>query len=285
MPSSVLAAVLAATADEGRAKPPVPAIAAADGGWAAERGGYRQPAACRAFGSGGTVCMFAMAIGIALWVPHSPVARIMPSAPLAVTFELAPVASAPPAQPVDVPPGPERHEQEASSEARPKAEPKTVDLPIPIVPLRSISGAPPPAPSDRAAEQASADAPAVERTTAPPVVPNPGAAVAARVTSASAEQAALANWQSRLLGHLKRVLRYPRQARSGRQEGVALVTATVDRQGKVLSARLNRGSGYPMLDSEAVATVRRASPVPPPTEEIRGDPVVVTIPIQFSLRG
>ncbi|MGN8000186.1 energy transducer TonB family protein [Sphingomonas sp. 22176] len=108
--------------------------------------------------------------------------------------------------------------------------------------------------------------------------------VGPRTNSASTAQVALANWQSELLGHLKRFLRYPRPSQSAREEGIAKVTITVDRQGQVLGARLARGSGYPMLDGEAVAMMRRGSPVPPPGADIPGDPVIVTIPILFSLR-
>lgn len=241
-----------------------------------ERSGYQQPVVCRTFGSIGTFCLFAVAIGILLWIPHSPVARIAPAAPLAVTFELAPAPSAPPAPPVDVPAGPVQQEQEASRTAEAKAEPKPVELLLPIVPSPPTVSVP--------VDQASSDTRPVERTTAPPAMPDPGVTAAARVASASAERAALANWQSRLLGHLKAHLRFPRQAERSRQEGVALVSVTVDRQGRVLNARIDRGSGYPVLDGEALATVRRGSPVPPPTADIRGDPVTVTIPIQFALR-
>jgi protein TonB len=219
-------------------------------------------------------------IGIALWIPRSPLVQVAPSAPLAVTFELAPAPAAPPTPPAEVPPGEVQHEQEASSTAEQQPLPRPIDVPLPVLPAK-------PANTEAAArsdEQASTDARAVQRTTAPPALPDQNMRVAARVPSASAERAALASWQSQLLGHLKGFLRYPRRAQSSRQEGVALVSVTVDRQGQVLGARIDRGSGYPALDSEAVLTVRRGSPVPPPTADIRGDPVTVTIPIQFALR-
>lgn len=241
-----------------------------------ERSGYRQSAACRTFGSTGTFCLFGIAVGILLWIPHSPIGRVVPAAPLAVTFELAPAPSAPSAPPVDLPAGLVQREQEASRAAEAKMEPKPVDIVLPEVPLQS--------PAAAQTKQASPDTRPVERTTAPPAMPNPGATVAARVPSASAERAALANWQSQLLGHLKGYLRFPRQAERSRQEGVALVSVTVDRQGRVLNVRIDRGSGYPVLDGEALATMRRGSPVPAPTADIRGDPVTVTIPIQFALR-
>ena len=133
-----------------------------------ERGGYRQSAACRTFGSIGTFCLFAVAMGILLWIPHSPVARVVPAAPLAVTFELAPVPSAPPAPPVDLPAGPVQQEQEASRAVQAKMEPKPVELVLPT----TLS--PPTAPAH--ADQVPEGRP-VERTTAPPAMANPGATV------------------------------------------------------------------------------------------------------------
>ena len=87
------------------------------------------------------------------------------------------------------------------------------------------------------------------------------------------------------LAHLRPLLRYPRIAERDGQQGVALVAIGVDRQGIVRSARIVRGSGYPSLDGEALATVKRGSPLPRPTADIPGDPVSVELPIQFSLRG
>lgn len=246
-----------------------------------ERSGYRQPGACRTIGASGTSLLFAAALGAMLWVPSSTLVRMVPASRLAVTFELAPTPTAPKAVPIDVPPGPLQHEQEASSANKPKAEivPK-VDVPT----TRAAPAPADPSPVHETTEQPSTAAKPVEQTTAPPAVARVADVVAARANTASAEQTARANWQSLLLGHLKDFLRYPRQAQSSRQEGIALVTLTVDRRGNVLAARLDRGSGYPALDSEAVAMVRRGSPVPPPSADIGGDPIVVTIPIQFSLR-
>lgn len=271
-----------------RTSPPlahVPAGSASDVP-AVERSRYEQPASCRVLGSTGTMCLFAIALGTILWAPYAPMTRIAPAAPSMVTFDLAPAPAAPPAPPVDVPPGQAQREQELSRAARPPTESlaEPVVRPAEMPPITLSLPPPGTAPAERAADQASRDARAVERTTAPPPAAKPGPTIAAPVTSAAAEQAALADWQSQLLGHLKTYLRYPRQARRSRQEGAVFVTVTVDRRGNVLDADVDRGSGYPALDNEAVATVRRGSPVPPPTADIRGNPVTVTIPIQFSLR-
>jgi periplasmic protein TonB len=60
------------------------------------------------------------------------------------------------------------------------------------------------------------------------------------------------------------------------------VAFTIDRSGRVLSARLIRSSGSAVLDQEAVSLARRASPVPPPPPNIGGGTIVVTVPVRFS---
>ena len=55
----------------------------------------------------------------------------------------------------------------------------------------------------------------------------------------------------------------------------------MDRHGHVLSARIQRGSGHTLLDQEALALVRRAEPLPSPPDSVAGDPVVLTVPIEF----
>lgn len=260
---------------------PWPAASAFHSGPTEPRQGYQPPQATRAFGLAGTFSIYVAILGLFFWLQHMTVTPIAPASHLAVSFELAPIPVAPPAQPTDVPPGPAQNQQEASKASHAKDPPTPPPIPSPTslslpLPATTISG--------ETADDASSDRKAVEQTTAPPAVQSPATSVAARATSASSEQAALANWQGQLLGHLKTFLRYPRQAEHGRQQGVTLVVVTVDRQGRVLSARIDRSSGYPILDNEAIATARRGSPVPPPTADIRGDPVSVTIPIQFSLR-
>ncbi|WP_084253188.1 energy transducer TonB family protein [Sphingomonas pituitosa] len=254
---------------------PHPPLVTVGVGW--ERSRYEPPAAGRRLGMSGTILIFGAALAILVWVPRSPLVRIAPSSRMAVTFELAPTPAAPPAPPAEVPPGPLQQEQDAASTSRPvpPSAPQIAPLPEQNQPAAAAAVQ---------AEEASTAARRVEQTTAPPAIANQASSVAARTNSAATAQAALANWQSELLGHLKRYLRYPRPSQSAREEGIAQVTITVDRQGRVLGARLARGSGYPLLDGEAVAMVRRGSPVPPPSADIPGDPVIVTIPILFSLR-
>lgn len=127
---------------------------------------------------------------------------------------------------------------------------------------------------------------AAEQSTAPPHVEAQHAERYAAPSTQSADGALLkAEWQSTLLAWLKRYRRYPRQSERSHQEGVVWVRFSVDRQGRVADPVVQQPSGYPLLDEEALATVRRASPLPPPPVEVPGDPVMVLVPINFFLRS
>lgn len=85
-----------------------------------------------------------------------------------------------------------------------------------------------------------------------------------------------------LLAHIARYRRYPEDARVERKEGTAWVRFLIDRDGKVLRVWIERGSGITSLDSEAVAAVRRAAPLPAIPESLP-DQIDITIPIEFRI--
>ncbi|MBK3731649.1 TonB family protein, partial [Azospirillum brasilense] len=87
-----------------------------------------------------------------------------------------------------------------------------------------------------------------------------------------------------VLGHLERYKRYPRIAQMRRQQGVPQVAITIDRQGRVVSVRLHKGSGFEALDEETIALVERASPLPAPPPEVAQDRMELVVPVQYFLR-
>jgi protein TonB len=105
---------------------------------------------------------------------------------------------------------------------------------------------------------------------------------AARQSGAGQSSAiAIATWESRLMTHLGRNKRYPADARARGETGTAVVTFSLDRSGKVLSASLRKPSGHRDLDAEALDLVRRASPLPAPPP---GAPLTITAPVRFSIK-
>jgi protein TonB len=121
--------------------------------------------------------------------------------------------------------------------------------------------------------------PPAPRTSAPQRVETPHAAEAAApvMGAASAATPSPASWRGLLGAHINRFKRAP----SGGASGMTQVVFTIDRAGRVLSARLASSSGDPGLDSEAVAMMRRASPVPAPPAAIGGATVTLVVPVRF----
>lgn len=237
--------------------------------------------------------------------------------PAAVMIELAPLAVAPEAPPQEVAPGPEMVEAQPEPEPptpepvldkpdeRPPPEPEPVTLPepeikipeLPPLPDAAAVLAPPPKeepkpkppevkpkpkPRPRVAERPKPirpDKPKAEQTTAPVAQERVAARAAAPNSGASsASPAAQASWRGSLIAHLNRFKRFP----SGASPGTVQVAFSIDRGGRVLSARLLRGSGDAALDEEAVAMIRRASPVPAPPDGIGGSAIALAVPVRFS---
>lgn len=82
---------------------------------------------------------------------------------------------------------------------------------------------------------------------------------------------------------LNRHKRYPRRARMSGDEGAGVLRFAMDRQGRVLSARLEQSSGHSELDEEIMEMLRRAEPLPqiPPG---LGSTLEFSVPIRFALR-
>jgi protein TonB len=240
----------------------------------------------------------------------------MGTPPAAVMIELAPLAVAPEAPQRDVAPGPEMVEAQPEPEPPtpepveqpkepepPPPEPEPVAIPEPeikIPELPSLPDAaavltpppkeqpkppeakPKPKPKPKVVERRKPldpDRPKAEQTTAPVAQAQAAAQAAAPASgSPSASPAANASWRGSLIAHLNRFKRFP----NGASPGTVQVAFSIDRGGRVLSARLVRGSGDAALDDEAVAMIRRASPVPAPPDGIGGSSIALAVPVRFS---
>lgn len=175
---------------------------------------------------------------------------------------------APPRPSSEQPPGPQQTEAAAApAQPRPPIKPRPSTAVPANVETLPLTTEPEPTPTVSAAPPALV-------TTAPPARPAPPAAVAASART----------WEGMLLAHLERRKRYPTEARAQRREGVAYVRFVMTRDGRVLSVELERSSGHPALDREAVALLRRAQPLPKPPPDVPGDPVSLSVPVEFFMR-
>lgn len=236
------------------------------------RSGYRQPAQARAVGAAALAAgglLVALLLSIRLSGPPAPAIDVGRTAVFVVeSLPLTRSEPPPPDPAVDQPPPPAQPPAAAATTVQPAiAAPVVMSHAAPSIALPVVT--PSPQPASEPVPSSSAVAMPVEYPTRP---------------APAVSEAAAADWRARLLGHLKRYRRYPRQAEAARQQGVARVAITLRRSGEVVAVELVRGSGYPLLDMEARTTVRRASPLPAVDDAVPGDPVTVEVPIDFTLR-
>ena len=182
-----------------------------------------------------------------------------------VTIDLAPIDSTPDAVERDVAPAPEtmiesrppqpekeKPPQEVKLEQPPDATPAIVPEPV-AKPPEKIEEARPPAPVT--AQRAKGGAPRIEPS-----------------------------WQSSLMRHLQRYKRYPSEAHVRSEQGVVLLSFSIDRSGHVLARHVARSSGFAELDEEAMAMIMRADPLPAFPASMAEPRIDLTVPIRFSLR-
>lgn len=100
--------------------------------------------------------------------------------------------------------------------------------------------------------------------------------------AAPAQAAPPPTYLSALYAHLAANKHYPRAAQQAHVEGTALLRFKMNRQGRVLSFSLERSSGHEVLDSEVLAMIQRAQPLPSPPADMP-DPMELIIPVQFTV--
>jgi protein TonB len=96
------------------------------------------------------------------------------------------------------------------------------------------------------------------------------ASQAGSVASAAATSGDRDSYGRKVNGHVQRYKRYPDAAARGGMKGAVKVSISIGGSGNLASARVTASSGYPVLDSEALATVRRAAPYPKPPASFGG---------------
>lgn len=90
-------------------------------------------------------------------------------------------------------------------------------------------------------------------------------------------------WQGLLLARLEAAKRYPEDARFHHQQGVTSLRFVMDREGRVVSASIDKSSGFDSLDKETLAMIQRAQPLPKPPAEMPGATIELVVPVEFYL--
>lgn len=109
-----------------------------------------------------------------------------------------------------------------------------------------------------------------------------------KITSAGggAGVAVKKSWQGLVVSHLNKHKKYPEEALLNGLEGVVFVKVRITRNGEVLDAVLTKGSKFEILNDEATRLFSRASPLPPPPNEIANsaDELTLNFPIEFNIK-
>lgn len=220
--------------------------------------------------------------GIELWIPPVPPAAEPPAA--SDPAPARPVAVAP------VPESPRAVTTPAVVPAMPEAPAEPARLAVPA--MHQTQAAEPAAvadddalaargSSDRvpAGPQPSATVPAAPRASSPRDAPAAAVPKATPRVPSGAERQRIAGLLHRRVDSLKR---YPAIARRAGWQGVVQLEVTVAPDGRLLARRIRKSSGVPVLDSDALALIDRASPLrlgdSSPTS-----PITAVIPVSYVL--
>ncbi|MGD0641101.1 MAG: energy transducer TonB [Roseiarcus sp.] len=201
----------------------------------------------------------------------------------------APPSMPEPPPPVDPTPPPPPAVEEPPP---PPPPPAPIEPPPPPVeqaaPPRPVEAPPPPPPVDAPPPPKTEPPPAPKPAPRPqpkpqpkPATARPAAAEPAAAPKSAAPKADVGAYRASLYARIYGAVRYPEAARARGTTGVATVNFSLDAAGQVTSAGLAQSSGDATLDADAVATVRRASPLPAPPE---GAPRAYTVPIRYRMR-
>jgi protein TonB len=211
-----------------------------------------------------------------------------------VIIELAPLPVAP-ASPADLALGPQMLQSPPQPPHQPSLLPEPqVAEPVPKVEVPAQVTLPRPAPRPVATQPEKPVEKQPARVERNPAAPHTTASLQSEHRSApvarapspgsAASRAAIAGWRDLVMARLQRGKRYPSGAAARGEQGVATLSFSVDRHGRVLSRQILRSSGHSVLDREALATIARAQPLPPFPPAMPQTAVHLSVPIRFSLR-
>ncbi len=115
----------------------------------------------------------------------------------------------------------------------------------------------------------------------PPQTSSLGPPSSGSMEGAMADGGARNDYLSRVYRHIEPYRSYPAAARAGGQHGRVVTRVTIGRDGGLIDLRIDNSSGWPLIDNAELAAIRRALPLPPVPAGMRGDPVVLVLPMTY----
>lgn len=86
-----------------------------------------------------------------------------------------------------------------------------------------------------------------------------------------------------LMAWLEQHKDYPAELKKQKQQGVVVLTFSINKNGEVLTAKIKKSSGFPILDQAALDMLAKADPVPAIPDSMNRDRLLLSIPIEYSL--
>lgn len=90
-------------------------------------------------------------------------------------------------------------------------------------------------------------------------------------------------YSSKVIAHTTGYVKYPRKALSREQEGQVRLQLYFNHEGEITDQELVQSSGFSDLDRAALRAIRRAAPYPLPERTLKGEIIVVEVPVNFRL--
>ncbi|MEM9762311.1 MAG: TonB family protein [Pseudomonadota bacterium] len=199
-------------------------------------------------------------------------------------------AATPPDSPEAPPPPPEEEVAVSESAAavaplpavRPEEVPARRRAPSPTRAEPRTTAEPPSEPSLSEAGAAGGAAPSVgspEASESANAAPTPAAGL-----SEPQRLSLMRAYGAEVQAAIARERRYPRRSQARREEGVARLTVTIDRAGRLIGSSVSGSSGHARLDEAAIAAATAVGRFPQPPSKLAGERFVFTIPIRFAMR-
>ncbi|MDP2247747.1 MAG: energy transducer TonB, partial [Nitrosomonadales bacterium] len=165
---------------------------------------------------------------------------------------------------------------------QPKIEPKVLPTPkpAPIEPYEPQTVSPEPVDEPVAPPVMSVP----QTTEAPPTFTAPPPPPPEPVGPSQVDlDAARRGYADRLARAIAQHKQYPRIAQMRGWQGEALVDLKLDGNGAVLATRIERSSGFEVLDKQALEMVKKAAPFPAPPEILKSSVFNIQVPVSFKL--
>jgi protein TonB len=232
--------------------------------------------------------------GIAAALVNWPQIADPSGAATAIMVELAPVSSESAATQTDLPVAPPEKvepdpQEQPPEKEQPKAEEKIVE------PAQVAEPPPDPTPPQKAEITLPQQPTPVQQT--PPPKKARVATAAERAEKVAPRQKALnvgvasnnpnsmrTYAVSVIRPHILRFYNFPESARAKGDYGSVVVSFSITRNGHLISRRIAKSSGHSELDSEALATLQRAQPYPPPPPDLTDQQFTFSLPMNYNIR-